>query len=209
VAGTLAKGDVVTALPSGKTSKIKAIVTFEGELERAIAGQAITITLEDEIDVSRGDLLATGTLPHLSDGAKAKLVWMGEAPLVENRQYDLKIASKKTQVTIAAIEHRINVNTLEQEQCSELNLNEVANVELNFAEKLSFDHYDEVRDTGGFILIDRLTNVTVAAGMIYQAVAPAAAQSTEFSEFELDFNRLVRKHFPHWQALDISALKGQ
>jgi len=208
-AGTLAPGDVITALPSGKSSKIKSIVTFEGELEQAITGQAITVTLEDEIDVSRGDLLVTGTLPHLSEGAKAKLVWMGETPLVENRQYDLKIASKKTQVTIAAIEHRINVNTLVEEPCAELNLNEVANVELNFAEKLSFDHYDDVRDTGGFILIDRLTNVTVAAGMIYQAVTTTESQTTEFSEFELDFNRLVRKHFPHWQALDISAGKGQ
>jgi len=208
-AGTIAKGDVITALPSGKTSKVKSIVTFEGELEQAIAGQAITITLEDEIDVSRGDLLATGTLPHLSEGAKAKLVWMGEKPLVANRQYDLKIASKKTQVTIANIEHRIDVNTLIEEPCVELNLNEVANVELNFAEKLSFDHYNDVRDTGGFILIDRLTNVTVAAGMIYQAVADASNESTEFSEFELDFNRLVRKHFPHWQALDISAGKGK
>lgn len=208
-AGKIAKGDVITALPSGKTSKIKSIVTFEGELESAVAGQAITVTLEDEIDVSRGDLLATGVMPHISNGAKAKLVWMGEQPLVENRQYDLKIASKKTQVSIARIEHRINVNTLAQEPCDELKLNEVASVELSFAEKLIFDYYDDVRDTGGFILIDRLTNVTVAAGMIYQTVESTAKISSEFSEFELEFNVLVRKHFPHWQALDISALKGQ
>ncbi|NRA83507.1 MAG: sulfate adenylyltransferase subunit CysN [Gammaproteobacteria bacterium] len=208
-AGTLNKGDVVTALPSGKTSKIKSIVTFEGELESASAGQAITVTLEDEIDVSRGDLLATGVLPHVSTGAKAKLVWMDEKPLVENRQYDLKIASKKTQVVIGAIEHRINVNTLAEESCDELQLNEVANVELNFAEKLTFDYYDDVRDTGGFILIDRLTNVTVAAGMIYQTSDAQNSESSEFSEFELEFNTLVRKHFPHWQALDISALKGK
>ena len=87
-------------------------------------------------------------------------------------------------------------------------LNEVASVELAFAEKLSFDFYDDVRDTGGFILIDRITNVTVAAGMINQ-VSDLSPQSTEFSEFEIDFNTLVRKHFPHWQALDISVLKGK
>lgn len=207
-AGTIVKGDLVTALPSGKTSKVKSIVTFEGELDSAVAGQAITITLEDEIDVSRGDLLATGVMPHSSDAAKAKLVWMGETPLVANRQYDLKLASKKTQVSIAKIEHRIDVNTLVEEACDELKLNEVANVELSFAEKLSFDYYDDVRDTGGFILIDRLSNVTVAAGMIYQSLESAGGPG-EISEFELEFNALVRKHFPHWQALDVSVLKGK
>ena len=207
-AGTLSKGEAITALPSGKTSTIKSIVTFEGELDMAVAGQAITVTLQDEIDVSRGDLLATGVLPHSSNGAIANLVWMDEQPLVENRQYDLKIASKKTQVTITSIEHRINVNTLDKEPVDKLCLNEVASVELAFAEKLSFDFYDDVRDTGGFILIDRITNVTVAAGMINQ-VSDLSPQSTEFSEFEIDFNTLVRKHFPHWQALDISVLKGK
>lgn len=206
-AGTLTKGDVVTALPSGKTSTIKSIVTFDGELDFAVAGQAITVTLTDEIDVSRGDLLATGQMPYSSDGAKAKIVWMGEQPLVANRQYDLKIASKKTQVTITAIDHRINVNTLEHETVEQLSLNEVASVELAFAEKLSFDFYDDVRDTGGFILIDRITNVTVAAGMINQ-VSDASNPHSEFSEFEHEFNALVRKHFPHWQALDINTLKG-
>ncbi|MDP2560092.1 sulfate adenylyltransferase subunit CysN [Psychrobium sp. 1_MG-2023] len=206
--GTVNVGDNITVLPSGKTSSVKSIVTFEGELPSASRGQAITLTLNDEVDVSRGDMLVTGTLPLVSQAAKAKLVWMGEKPLEINRQYDLKIASKKTQVSIGSIDHLINVNTLVHEDASELALNEVAQVQLNFAEKLAFDLYNDVRDTGGFILIDRLTNVTVAAGMIEQSVE-AEATSHEFSEFELEFNQLVRKHFPHWQALDISALKGK
>lgn len=207
-AGTITVGDSITVLPSGKTSSVKSIVTFEGELESASQGQAITVTLNDEVDVSRGDMLVTGDKPFVSQAAKAKLVWMGEEPLQENRQYDLKIASKKTQVAVDKIEHLINVNTLEQESASQVALNEVAVVNLNFAEKIAFDLYDDVRDTGGFILIDRLTNVTVAAGMIEQAIE-GEARVHEYSEFELEFNTLVRKHFPHWQALDISALKSK
>lgn len=207
-AGTVSVGDEITVLPSGKKSSVKSIVTFEGELSSASQGQAITITLNDEVDVSRGDMLVTGDAPFVSQGAQAKLVWMGEQPLTENRQYDLKIASKKTQVSISKISHLINVNTLEQEQAEQVALNEVAAVNLNFAERIAFDLYQDVRDTGGFILIDRLTNVTVAAGMIEQSLEDDVA-THEFSEFELEFNALVRKHFPHWQALDISALKSK
>lgn len=207
-AGTISVGDAITVLPSGKTSSVKSIVTFEGELDNASQGQAITLTLNDEVDVSRGDMIVTGKLPLVSQAASAKLVWMDEKPLQLDRQYDLKIASKKTQVSISQLNHLINVNTLVKEEASSLALNEVAQVELQFAERLAFDLYNEVRDTGGFILIDRLTNVTIAAGMI-EGVASEQQTQHEFSEFELEFNALVRKHFPHWQALDISALKGK
>jgi len=207
-AGSVNVGDTITVLPSGKQSSVKSIVTFEGEHESARQGQAITITLNDEVDVSRGDMLVTGKLPHVSQNAKAKIVWMDEQSLQTNRQYDLKIASKKTQVSITDINYLINVNTLEQESASEVALNEVASVDLNFAERIAFDLYSDVRDTGGFILIDRLTNVTVAAGMIEQALE-AQVSTHEFSEFEVEFNSLVRKHFPHWQALDISALNNK
>jgi len=207
-AGTVKVGDSVTVLPSGKTSSIKSIVTFEGELDSASQGQAVTLTLNDEVDVSRGDMIVTGQLPFVSQAANAKLVWMGEKPMELNRQYDLKIGSKKTQVSVSQLTHLINVNTLVEEQASQLALNEVAKVELQFAERIAFDLYNDVRDTGGFILIDRLSNVTIAAGMIEGAVEVEQSEH-EFSEFELEFNSLVRKHFPHWQALDISALKGQ
>jgi len=207
-AGSVNVGDTITVLPSGKQSSVKSIVTFEGEHESAREGQAITITLNDEVDVSRGDMLVTGKLPHVSQNAKAKIVWMDEQSLQTNRQYDLKIASKKTQVSITDINYLIDVNTLEQESASEVALNEVASVDLNFAERIAFDLYSDVRDTGGFILIDRLTNVTVAAGMIEQAIE-SQVPTHEFSEFEIEFNSLVRKHFPHWQALDISALNNK
>ena len=207
-AGTVNVGDSVTVLPSGKTSSIKSIVTFEGELETASQGQAITVTLNDEVDVSRGDMIVTGELPYVSQDVKAKIVWMGENSLEANRQYDLKIASKKTQASITKINNLINVNTLEQEAATEVSLNEVADVEINFAERVSFDLYNDVRDTGGFILIDRLTNVTVAAGMIEESLVSNEV-THEYSEFELEFNELVRKHFPHWQARDISALTSK
>lgn len=207
-AGTVNVGDSVTVLPSGKTSSIKSIVTFEGELETASQGQAITVTLNDEVDVSRGDMIVTGELPYVSQDVKAKIVWMGENSLQANRQYDLKIASKKTQASITKINNLINVNTLEQEAATEVSLNEVADVEINFAERVSFDLYNDVRDTGGFILIDRLTNVTVAAGMIEESLVSNEV-THEYSEFELEFNELVRKHFPHWQARDISALTSK
>ncbi len=207
-AGTVNVGDSVTVLPSGKTSSIKSIVTFEGELETASQGQAITVTLNDEVDVSRGDMIVTGELPYVSQDVKAKIVWMGENSLQANRQYDLKIASKKTQASITKINNLINVNTLEQEAATEVSLNEVADVEINFAERVSFDLYNDVRDTGGFILIDRLTNVTVAAGMIEESLVSNEV-THEYSEFELEFNALVRKHFPHWQARDISALTSK
>ena len=207
-AGTVNVGDSVTVLPSGKTSSIKSIVTFEGELETASQGQAITVTLNDEVDVSRGDMIVTGELPYVSQDVKAKIVWMGENSLQANRQYDFKIASKKTQASITKINNLINVNTLEQEAATEVSLNEVADVEINFAERVSFDLYNDVRDTGGFILIDRLTNVTVAAGMIEESLVSNEV-THEYSEFELEFNELVRKHFPHWQARDISALTSK
>jgi len=207
-AGTMNVGDKVTVLPSGKESSIKAIVTFEGEIDSASQGQAITVTLNDEVDVSRGDMIVTGELPHVSQNVNAKLVWMGEQSLQPNRQYDLKVASKKTQASITKINNLVNVNTLEQEAATEVSLNEVADVEINFAERVSFDLYQDVRDTGGFILIDRLTNVTVAAGMIEKSLESTTTKH-EFSEFELEFNSLVRKHFPHWQALDISALNNK
>ena len=204
-AGTLSVGDKITVLPSGKKSTIKSIVTFDGELTTASQGQAVTLTLNDEVDVSRGDMIVTGQLPFVSQGAKAKLVWMDEKPLQLNRQYDLKIASKKTQVTINNIEHLINVNTLKKEAATELALNEVGSVELQFAERLAFDLYSDVRDTGGFILIDRLTNVTIAAGMIEESVS-IESNNAQYSDFEIEFNALIRKNYPHWQALDISAL---
>lgn len=171
-AGTLAsgvvrKGDDVFVLPSRKTSKVKSIVTYEGELEQAIPGQAITLTLEDEIDISRGDLLVhADSIPQVSDTFEAMLVWMTEEPLRPGKKYDIKRATSYIPGTIAEIEFSVDVNTLEQKPSSELKLNEIAKVKIALDAPIALDGYEQNRTTGAFIIIDRLTNGTVGAGMI-------------------------------------------
>ncbi|OWK47739.1 Bifunctional enzyme CysN/CysC [Pseudomonas oleovorans subsp. oleovorans] len=171
-AGTLAsgivrKGDEVMALPSGKTSKVKSIVTFEGELEHAGPGQAITLTLEDEIDVSRGDMLVhADNRPQVTDSFEAMLVWMGEEPMLPGKKYDIKRATSYVPGSIPSIVHRVDVNTLEQGAASELKLNEIGRVKVALDAPIALDGYEYNRTTGAFIVIDRLTNGTVGAGMI-------------------------------------------
>ena len=171
-AGTLAsgivrKGDEVMALPSGKTSRVKSIVTYEGELEQAGPGQAITLTLEDEIDVSRGDMLVhADNRPQVTDGFEAMLVWMGEEPMLPGKKYDIKRATSYVPGSIPSIVHRVDVNTLEQGAASELKLNEIGRVKVALDAPIALDGYEHNRTTGAFIVIDRLTNGTVGAGMI-------------------------------------------
>lgn len=177
-AGTLAsgivhKGDPIKVLPSGKTSKVKSIVTFEGELEQAIPGQAITLTLEDEIDVSRGDLLVhANELPQVTDNFVAMLVWMADEPMRPGKKYDIKRATSYIPGTIATIEYSVDVNSLEQNAATELKLNEIAKVKVALDAPIALDGYVQNRTTGAFIVIDRLTNGTVGAGMI---IAPPIA----------------------------------
>jgi bifunctional enzyme CysN/CysC len=171
-AGTLAsgvvrKGDEVIALPSGKGSKVKSIVTFEGELEQAGPGQAITITLEDEIDVSRGDMLVhADNRPQVVDSFDAMLVWMAEEPMLPGKKYDIKRATSYVPGSIASITHRVDVNTLEEGAASSLQLNEIGQVRIALDAPIALDGYAHNRTTGSFIVIDRLTNGTVGAGMI-------------------------------------------
>ena len=165
--GSLRKGDAITVLPSGKSSQIKSIVTFDGELEQAIAGQAITLTLEDEIDISRGDLIVSAQdTVRSSDHFEAMLVWMSEEPLLPGKRYDFKRATSYIPGNISAIEHRVDVNTLAQNTVSSLQLNEIGRVQISLDAPLALDDYQANRTTGAFIVIDRLTNITVGAGMI-------------------------------------------
>ena len=211
-AGTLASGvlnvgDEVIALPSGKRSKIERIVTFDGDLQEAVAGQAVTITLEDEIDISRGDLLAKpDSAPEMANHIVADLVWMDEKPLQIGQLYDVKVAGKKTQAVVSEIEYVTDVNTLERSAATTLSLNTIARVKLDLTESIVLDAYSLVRDTGGMILIDRLSNATVAAVMVVSGHQGDKQTNTEFSAFEIEFNALVRKHYPHWNARDISVL---
>ena len=165
--GTVNKGDELVVLPSGKTSRVKSIVTFDGELEVAGQGQAVTLTLEDEIDISRGDMLThVDNRPRLGDQFQANLVWLSEQPMQPGRRYDIKRATSYTPGSFSRIVYRQDVNTLEKEGASALELNEIARVELSIEQPIAFDDYRANRTTGSFIVIDRLSNATVGAGMI-------------------------------------------
>jgi len=171
-AGTLAsgivrKGDEIAVLPSGKTSRVKSIVTFDGELEQATPGEAVTLTLEDEIDVSRGDMLVhADSRPRIADSFEAMLVWMGEEPMLPGKKYDIKRATSYVPGSIASIRHKVDVNTLEKGAASSLQLNEIGKVKVSLDAPIALDGYAQNRTTGAFIVIDRLTNGTVGAGMI-------------------------------------------
>lgn len=154
-------------LPSRKTSKVKSIVTYEGEIQEAYPPLAVTLTLDDEIDVSRGDMLVhPNNTPYFSDKLDAQIVWMGEEPLQKNRQYLIKQATKKASGTFSDIRFKTDVNTLEQLPADSLKLNEIGRCEITLSQRISFDAYKANQGTGSFVVIDRITNVTVAAGMI-------------------------------------------
>lgn len=176
--GIVKKGDNILVLPSRKTSRVKSIFTYDGELEEAFPPQAITLTLTDEIDISRGDMLVNvDNLPALSDKFDAHVVWMSEQPLLPGKQYIIKQATRKITGNISTIRYKINVNTLEQESTPVLKLNEIARCEVTVSQSIAFDPYKTNRQTGSFIIIDRMTNFTVGAGMIIGASSKTAVGS--------------------------------
>ncbi|WP_166365023.1 sulfate adenylyltransferase subunit CysN [Pseudomonas akapageensis] len=195
VAGSIRCGERIRVLPSGKESRIASIITPAGEQDQAICGQAITLTLEDEIDISRGDIIAPVAAPlAVADQFEATLVWMGEEPMLPGRPYLLKIGSRTLGMTCATLKYKVNVNTLEQLAARTLELNEIGVGNLSLDAAIPFDAYGDNRDTGGFIVIDRLSNNTVGAGMLHFA--------------------LRRSQNVHWQAIDVNRqahalLKGQ
>jgi bifunctional enzyme CysN/CysC len=170
-AGILKKGDAILAMPSRKTSRVKTIICPDGERDEAFAQQAITITLDDEIDVSRGDVLThTEDPPILASRFVADIVWMIESPLTPGRQYYIKQATRTVSGSISSIQSRTDVNTLLQHKANQLLLNEIGRCELALSAPIAFDPYKVCKGTGAFILIDRLSNVTVGAGMIVGAL---------------------------------------
>jgi bifunctional enzyme CysN/CysC len=182
-AGRIRQGERVKILPSGKESTVARIL-IEEDLTEAVAGQSVTITLADEIDVSRGDLICAPDAPAgIADQFEATLVWMNEAAMLPGRPYLLKIGAQTVIATVSAIKHKISVNTLEHLAARSLELNEIALCNLSLNQQIAFDAYAENRDTGGFILIDRITNETVGCGLIHFA--------------------LRRAQNIHWQAVDI------
>ncbi|MBN2887571.1 MAG: sulfate adenylyltransferase subunit CysN [Chromatiaceae bacterium] len=178
--GTIAGGEVrlgetLVALPAGKTSRLARIVTADGEPDTASAGEAVTLVLEDEIDISRGDLIAAADArPEVADQFAAHLVWMDEQPLLPGRSYLLRTATATVNAQVTEIKHRVNVNTLEHIAAKHLDLNDVAVCNIALDRALPFDAYRDNRATGSFILIDRLTNATVGCGMIDFALRRAS-----------------------------------
>jgi bifunctional enzyme CysN/CysC len=195
VGGTVNPGDKLKVLPSGRESRVARIVSMDGDLERAVAGQSVTLTLEDEVDVSRGDVLAAADAPPaVADQFETTIIWMADEPMLPGRPYWMKIGTRQVSATITEPKYKVNVNTLEHLAAKKLALNEIGVCNVSLDHAIAFDPYGENRDTGGFILIDRLTNATVGAGLVHFA--------------------LRRSQNIHWQALDINkssraALKGQ
>lgn len=187
--GTIALGDIhvgdrIVALPSGKSSTVKEIVTFDGNLEHAIAGQAVTLTLNDEIDISRGNVLVREdqARPEISRAVNATVVWMADQPLSIGKLYNLKMGTQTVPAKVTAIHYRTNVNTLEQVQVEQLELNAIANVTIEFDAPVVFDRYQDSRYTGSFIFIDRLNNVTIGAGMVEACVEWSAHNAAVTAE---------------------------
>ncbi|MDX2276842.1 MAG: sulfate adenylyltransferase subunit CysN [Hyphomonadaceae bacterium] len=182
--GVVRPGEKVRILPSGREAQIARIVTAGGDLEVGAAGQSVTLTLDREVDCSRGDVIACADDPcETADQFEATVVWMADEPLFPGRPYWLKIGAKLVAAQITEIKHRVNVNTLERQPAKQMELNEIAVVNLSLDQDIAFDPYEQSRDMGGFILIDRVSNATVGAGMIHFA--------------------LRRAHNIHWQALDV------
>jgi len=165
--GVVRKGDEILVLPSAKKSRIKSIVTYDEELESAFADMAVTLTLEDEIDISRGDMIVhSDNLPVSTDEFDAVVVWMADQALLPGKLYDFKLGSRTVSGRIKGLRYKIDVNTLEQHPAPVLELNEIGLCEIGVEQKVCIDSYAANRNTGAFIVIDRLTNVTVGAGMI-------------------------------------------
>ncbi|MDB5658863.1 MAG: cysN [Cypionkella sp.] len=194
-AGVVKPGDAIRVLPSGKTTTVKSIVTFDGELDQAIAGQSVTLTFADEVDCSRGDVIVKADEPcEVADQFEATLVWMDEHEMLPGRPYLLKIGTQTVTATVTEPKYEVNINTLEHLASRTLGLNAIGVCNLSIDRAIPFEAYATNPDLGGFILIDRMTNATVAAGMIHFA--------------------LRRSQNIHWQAVDVdrdahAALKTQ
>lgn len=203
--GQIQVGETIRVMPSGKISTVKEIVTFDGSLAQAQAPQAITLTLNDAIDISRGDMIVKkNALPHSASNFRAKVVWMHEQPLEIQRSYYIKLGSKLTSGEVDMIHYRVDVNSLNELPAERLELNEIGLLDFSVQEPVVFDKYPINRKTGAFIIIDRVTHATVGAGMIEQPLVTSSTVVHQTSAFERWLNRWVRRHFPHWGAKEIS-----
>jgi bifunctional enzyme CysN/CysC len=198
-AGMIASGvvrthDAVRVLPSGRTSRVARILSAAGEVPRALAGESVTLTLVDEVDVSRGDVLAAADAsPAIANQFEATIIWMHETPLMPGRAYLVKIGTKTVSASITPIKYRIDVNTLEQRPAKRLELNDIGVCGIEFGSAVAFETYEDDRTLGGFIVIDRLSNDTVGAGLLRGAVRRADNVHWQ----ALDVNKHARAHLSH------------
>ncbi len=205
--GVVNKGDNITVLPSGKTSSITSIVTYEGELDEAFRPMAVTLTLADEIDVSRGDMIVrSDDIPKLSNRFDAKIVWMTEQEMTLGKQYYLKLGSKSVIGSVSKIHHRIDVNSLEESDADVLHLNEIGHCEVTVNAPVVFDAYQLCKYTGSFIIIDRISNVTVGAGMIVGEVEQSEFQPVSDEE---RINRFGQRPLSFWLSGDSALATAQ
>ena len=194
--GIIRKDDEIMALPSRKTSRVKSIVTYDGELEYAFCPQCVTITLEDEIDISRGEMLVKpDNIPFIGRHLQTKLVWMDEEPMDRGKQFFLKANTNTTRATISAIDYRIDVNTMEHLEGKDFKLNEIGQVQITTAKTLFFDAYKQNRATGAFILIDPITNNTCAVGMIEKQLDEADLLEEELPTLDLPKLGIAPEHY--------------
>lgn len=218
-AGCVKVGDEITVLPSGKTTKVKTIINSgditeenrEATTKEAYAPMAVTLTTEDEVDISRGDMIVhTDALPRVSNSLKVMLVWMDENPMQIDKTYDIKRATSVVSGTFEHINYRVDVNSYERTQVDSLELNDIASCKMLLTRPIAVDAYKENKETGSFIVIDRITNNTVGAGMIINVTKRKEDKQKrvlrEYTEAEIALNAYVRKYFPEWGTYDISEL---
>ena len=195
--GVIRKGDEIVALPSMKRSHVKSIVTYEGELEEAFCPQSVTICLEDEIDISRGEMIVKpNDLPYVGRSFETMLVWMDEEPMDRGKQFFLKHNTNTTRATIESVEYRVDVNTMEQLEGRDFKLNEIGCVRITTAKTLFFDSYKDNRATGAFILIDPITNNTSAVGMIVRPLEEGETNELAVPTLDLKALGIPAEHYP-------------
>ncbi len=211
-AGSIKVGDEITVLPSGKTTKIKSIINA-GDIneknrvatsQEAYAPMAITITTEDEVDISRGDMVVhTKSLPRVSNSLKVMLVWMDEKPMEIDRSYDIKSATSVVSGHFDHINYKVDVNTYKREQVHKLNLNDIASCKMVLTRAIAADAYETNRLTGSFIVVDRVTNNTVGAGMIVSVSRreedAVKLADKKYTDAEKALNQFIRTNFPEWE----------
>ncbi|WP_434637277.1 sulfate adenylyltransferase subunit CysN [Sulfurimonas sp. NW7] len=208
--GSVKVGDEITVLPSGKTTKVKSIINA-GDITKennsvpcntVYAPMAVTITTEDEIDISRGDMLVhTKAMPRVSNALKVMLVWMDETPMQVGKTYEIKSASSFISGHVEHINYKIDINTYKREQVQALQLNDIASCKITLTRPIAADKYKENRQTGSFVIIDRVTNNTVGAGMIVDVAArehERKSQTRNYTDSEKALNQYIRENFPEW-----------